>query len=450
MIETIENSRTEFKVKLVDDLEESVIAFLNKDGGNIYIGIDDNGNIVGLKNNIDFLQRKVKDLIISNIEPSVLGLFDIETLEKNNKKYLKITIAKGYETPYHIKGMGMTPDSCFIRVGSSNEKMDEHLINKMFRERTKNSLKNIISPRQDLTFRDLKIYYVEKGFEIGNNFEKQLGFYTTDGKYNYVAYLLADENSASIKVAKYVGDDVDELMENYEFGYCSLVKATYRVLEKFRTENKIYAKITYPERKEQPMYDYNAVREVIINAIVHNDWSTEYPPKFEFFSDRLEISSFGGIQSEFTEEEFLEGYSAPKNPELMRVFHDLELVEHLGTGIRRILKKYDKSIYNFFPHFIRVSIKYNQNEFKYNRSSKEVRKISYSNMELTNVQIGIIKLVEDSPNITQDEMAKLLGVTARTIRNHIKHLVENEYIKRIGADKNGKWIVINKGSENND
>ena len=450
MIETIENSRTEFKVKLVDDLEESVIAFLNKDGGNIYIGIDDNGNIVGLKNNIDFLQRKVKDLIISNIEPSVLGLFDIETLEKNNKKYLKITIAKGYETPYHIKGMGMTPDSCFIRVGSSNEKMDEHLINKMFRERTKNSLKNIISPRQDLTFRDLKIYYVEKGFEIGDNFEKQLGFYTKDGKYNYVAYLLADENSASIKVAKYVGDDVDELMENYEFGYCSLVKATYRVLEKFRTENKIYAKITYPERKEQPMYDYNAVREVIINAIVHNDWSTEYPPKFEFFSDRLEISSFGGIQSEFTEEEFLEGYSAPKNPELMRVFHDLELVEHLGTGIRRILKKYDKSIYNFFPHFIRVSIKYNQNEFKYNRSSKEVRKISYSNMELTNVQIGIIKLVEDSPNITQDEMAKLLGVTARTIRNHIKHLVENEYIKRIGADKNGKWIVINKGSENND
>ena len=58
--------------------------------------------------------------------------------------------------------------------------------------------------------------------------------------------------------------------------------------------NKIYAKLTYPERKEQPMYDYKSVREAIINAIVHNDWSNEYPPKFEFFSDRLEISSFGG------------------------------------------------------------------------------------------------------------------------------------------------------------
>ena len=200
MIEAIEDSRTEFKVKLVDDLEESVIAFLNKDGGNIYIGVDDNGNVVGLKNNMDLFQRKIKDKIISNIEPSVLGLFDLEVLTKEDKKYLKITIAKGYETPYHIKGMGMTPDSCFIRVGSSNERMDEHLINKMFRERTKTSLKNIISPQQDLTFTDLKIYYAEKGFEVGDNFERQLGFFTRDGKYNYVAYLLADNNRVSIKV----------------------------------------------------------------------------------------------------------------------------------------------------------------------------------------------------------------------------------------------------------
>lgn len=443
MIDIIENSRVEFKTKLVDDLEENIIGFLNsKDGGNIYIGVADNGKIIGLNGNIDLLQRKIKDRIISNIEPSVLGLFDIEVLETDNKKYLNIIVARGLEKPYHLKGMGMTPDSCFIRIGSSNERMDEHLINKLFRERTKNSLKNIVSPNQNLTFRDLKIYYTEKGFDVGENFEKQLDFYTADGKYNYVAYLLADENRVSIKVAKYAGTDVDELIENYEFGYCSLVKATHRVLEKFITENKIFAKITYPERKEQPMYDYKAVREVIINAIVHNDWSNEYPPKFEFFSDRLEVSSFGGIQNEFTEEEFLQGYSAPKNPELMRVFKDLELVEHLGTGIRRILKRYDKSIYRFFPHFIIVSIKYNENNFKYDNQNVNV--MPYLN--LTKVQEGIISLIEDRPSITQEEMAKLLGVTSRTIRNHIKYLVDKEYIIRIGADKNGKWAVT-KGVE---
>lgn len=438
MIDKIENSRVEFKTKLVDDLEENIIGFLNsKDGGNIYIGVTDNGKILGLNGNIDLLQRKIKDRIISNIEPSVLGLFDIEVLENSNKKYLNIIVARGLEKPYHLKGMGMTPDSCFIRIGSSNERMDEHLINKLFRERTKNSLKNIISPNQDLTFRDLKIYYAEKGFDVGENFEKQLDFYTLDGKYNYVAYLLADENRVSIKVAKYAGTDVEELIENYEFGYCSLIKATHRVLEKFITENKIFAKINYPERQEQQMYDYKAVREVIINALVHNDWSNEYPPKFEFFSDRLEVSSFGGIQNEFTKEEFLQGYSAPKNPELMRVFKDLELVEHLGTGIRRILKRYDKSIYHFFPHFIIVSIKYNENNFKYNNQNVNI--ISYS--DLTKIQEGIMGLIENKPNITQEEMAKILGVTSRTIRNHIKYLVDNEYITRIGADKNGKWTV---------
>lgn len=105
-------------------------------------------------------------------------------------------------------------------------------------------------------------------------------------------------------MAKYKDESVDELIENYEFGYCSLVKATHRVLEKFVVENKIYTKINYPERKEQPMYDFKAIREVIINAIIHNDWSNEYPPKFEFFVDMVEISSFGGVQHEFTEKEF--------------------------------------------------------------------------------------------------------------------------------------------------
>jgi len=442
MLGVIEDSRNEFKVKLPDDLEETVIGFLNsKDGGNIYIGISDDGTVVGLKNNLDLLQRKIKDIIVSNIEPSVLGLFDIEVLEENSKKYIHITVAKGVERPYHIKGMGMTTDSCFIRVGSSNEKMSTTLINKMFRSRTKDSLKNIVSPIQDLTFRQLKMYYIEKGFDIGENFERQLEFYTDDNKFNYIAYLLADNNRISIKVAKYVGDDVDEIEEYYEFGECSLITATYRVLEKFKTQNKVFAKITYPERIEKSMYDYNAVREAVINAIVHNDWSNEYPPKFEFFSDRLEISSFGGIQEEFTEEEFLKGYSAPKNPELMRVFKDLELVEHLGTGVKKILKKYDKSIYQFYPHFIIVSIKYNQNDFEYENKVK-TRQIDYSELNLSKMEESIIKLILDRPNITQSEMANLLNLTPRMIRYHISELVNRGYIRRVGPNKKGKWEVI--------
>ena len=193
--------------------------------------------------------------------------------------------------------------------------------------------------------------------------------------------------------------------------------------------------------------DYVSVKEAIINALVHNDWSNEYPPKFELFSDRIEISSFGGIQSEFTEEEFLLGYSAPKNKELMRVFKDLELVEHLGTGIRKILRRYDKSIYHFYPHFITVSIKYEQNEFEYETIKK--KKVNIDN--LTSVQESIIKLIMDKPNITQPQMANMLNVTERTIRNHLKYLIDNNYIKRVGSKKTGEWIVNGKiGGKNHE
>ena len=444
MIDTVEDSRNEFKIKLTDELEEVIIGFLNsKDGGNLYIGLTDSGIVHGVNENIDLLQRKIKDRIKTNIAPSTLGLFDVEVKQKNGRKYIHITIARGSEKPYYLKGMGMTPDSCFIRICSSNERMTQDMIDKTFRERTKNSLKDILSPKQDLTFTDLKIYYSEKGYDIGDNFLHQLELINEKGKYNYVAYLLSDNNTISIKVAKYVGNDVDELMENYEYGFCSLIKATERVLEKVRTENKIFAKITYPKRQEQEMYHYDAVREAIINAIVHNDWSNEYPPKFELFSDRIEISSFGGIQSEFTEEEFLEGYSAPKNKELMRVFKDLEFVEHLGTGIRKILKKYDKSIYKFFPHFIRVSIEYNQNEFHYNNVDYKKSSI-LKDTNLPKVQEGIISLIADKPDITQEQLAILLNITDRTVRRHLKELIDNNFISRVGAKKDGYWQIYKK------
>ena len=102
--------------------------------------------------------------------PSTLGLYDVVTLEENGKKYIKVIIAHGSEGPYYIKGMGMTPDSCFIRVGSSIQSMPYDMINNRVNKRTRTSLRNIVSPKQNLTFSQLKIYYEEKGFNINNNF----------------------------------------------------------------------------------------------------------------------------------------------------------------------------------------------------------------------------------------------------------------------------------------
>ena len=237
MISKIEDKRNEFKMKLTDDLEKEVIAFLNTEGGNLFIGIDDKGNITNNIKNIDLLQRTIKDRIKDNIRPSTLGLFDVVVNEKNNKKYIQIIIARGNERPYYINGMGMTPDSCFMRIGSSIQSMNMETILNLFSKRARNNLKNITSPNQDLEFKTLKIYYQEKGYEVNNNFLRKLDFYTDDNKYNYIAYLLADNNNISIQFAKYKGSDVNNLIENEDYGFCSLIKATDNILNKLKMEN---------------------------------------------------------------------------------------------------------------------------------------------------------------------------------------------------------------------
>ena len=109
------------------------------------------------------------------------------------------------------------------------------------------------------------------------------------------------------------------------------------------------------KREEKRLWNPVALREAVINAIVHNDYTSEVPPKFEFFDDRIEITSFGSLPQGMAENEFFEGYSVPRNKELMRVFRDLELVEHLGSGVPRILMAYGKECFRFTENFLRMT-----------------------------------------------------------------------------------------------
>lgn len=249
--------------------------------------------------------------------------------------------------------------------------------------------------------------------------------------------MLADNNTISIRFGKYDGINSVDLIENEDFGNCSIIKVPKNILNKLEIENKTFTKIEYPERKEIKMYDYIAVREAVFNAIVHNDWSNEYSPKFEIFSDRLVISSNGGIQENTTKEEFLEGFSLPKNKELMKVFNDLDLVEQMGIGVIRILQSYNKESFEFFPNFIRVTFPFKKNKFKLNKNY-------YNTNNLTEIQNNIIGLMLDPPAITQETLARLLDVNIRTIQRNIKKLVDDGFVERTGTTKKGEWIVKNK------
>ena len=353
-----ETNRIEFKRQFTDDLdiEKEVIAFLNyREGGIIYIGVDGNGKPVGV-DDIDAVVLKIKDRIRTNVSPSPMGLFDVLVENIDGVDVIKIFLASGTEKPYYKTKYGMSARGCYIRIGTASEPMPTAMIEDLFAHRVRNSLRNIPSPRQKLTFRQLHIYYESKGLMLNSSFEQTLDLLTNDGRYNYVAFLLADENNVSIKVAKYSGTDRIDLISNNEYGYCSLLKATDLVLDKLNTENYVFTRKTEKFREDKPMWDRLAVREAVINAIVHNDYTNEVPPKFEIFSDRLEITSYGTIPMGLSEDEFFSGVSLPRNKELMRVFRDVEMVEALGSGMPVILRKYGRESYSFLQHFIRLTI----------------------------------------------------------------------------------------------
>jgi ATP-dependent DNA helicase RecG len=176
-----ESNRIEYKRELTASLEREVVAFLNyHDGGIIYLGIDDDESVVGVQN-CDAVQLVVKDRLKNNILPSCMGLFDVIHEQRNGKEIIKIIVAGGSEKPYYLKKYGMSEKGCFLRVGSAAEPMTVRMIEDLFARRTRNSLTRIRSPRQDLTFGQLRIFYEEAGFELGNKFASNLELLTEDG-----------------------------------------------------------------------------------------------------------------------------------------------------------------------------------------------------------------------------------------------------------------------------
>lgn len=434
----IETNRIENKEQLNEDFEQEVIAFLNyKEGGIIYIGVRKDGQVVGV-DNLDQTQLQIKDRIKNNIQPSTLGLFDVIVEKIDNQEVIKVVISSGTEKPYYLRKKGRTPEGCYLRVGSSKERMTFEMIDNMYAKRVKNTLKEIEAPRQELTFNQLKIYYEEQGLQLNENFLKNLDLLTSEGKYNYNAFLLADENNVSIKVVKYLGTDKMDLVKNQEYGYRCIITATQRVLDRLEAENTVYAKIEYKGRKEVEMIDKKALKEAVINAIVHNDYSYGNSPIIELYSDRIEITSSGGLPQELSKTDFFRGVTAPRNKELIRVFKDVDLIENIGSGILRILKAYDKNCFIFMDNFLRVSFKYRENPFEYDQ------KINQENdqRELSNIQNKIISLISQNSKITQKEMAKILEVSREKIKYNIAILKDMNVIDREGSNKIGEWKIL--------
>lgn len=252
-----------------------------------------------------------------------------------------------------------------------------------------------------------------------------------------MAYLLSDQNALVINVGKFKGNDVIELEEMKTYQNQSLIKTTFEIVNLIDNYNKVFTTITSSKRIEKRLFDPIAMREAVINDLVHSDYTYENTPTFRIFDNRIEIISVGGLPEGLEKTEFLNGYMSPKNPQLMKIFRDLGLVEHMGTGIIRILSKYDASVFTFSSNFIKVSIPFSLKD----RDVYEHIDSEYNNIELSLRQKNIVELIKENKFITQEEIGNLLGVSRFTIIREIKILENKGIIKRKGSNKTGEWVI---------
>jgi len=487
-----ETNRVEFKRGLGDRFERSVVSFLNyPGGGEILIGVDDNGKVVGVSD-ADAVQRQIADRIRSNIRPQTLGLFDIVLTQIDDKNVIRVIVSCGMQRPYYIRKVGMSELGCFIRTGSSSQPMTEQMIEELLSKRQQITLQTMPSPRRDLTFKQLCIYYQEKHLEPTESFIDSLDLRQSSGEYNYAAYLLSDENNVSVKVAVYSGTDKVDLFETREYGHRCLITAAQRVLDRLDSENRTYAKITAKKRIERERVNTIALREAVINAIVHNDY-TKGVPLVEIFSDRIVITSCGGLVADLSEEDFFKCRSMPRNREIMRVFRDMKLVEQIGSGMSRILKAYERSIFDISPTFTVVTLVFDEINAEIGMINLENEKINVENgminpenekinakIGMINPEIGIINdiindrinhvktgekrrkstgrdringtindrikiifdIIKANPTITTSELAKFTGESQRSTMRKLQAYQDAGLLRREGARKNGRWVVV--------
>ena len=432
-----EDNRIELKEIVNNALPKEIVAFLNTEGGTIYIGINKVGEAVGVKN-IDDSMIEISNVITDQISPRCVSFVFPKRDNIDGKDVIRIDVKKGNQL-FYIKKYGLSENGCYIRIGSScrsllPEEIQDRFIKSLSIRET--NIIDIPSSRKNLTFKILKNYLLSNNKHIvDDTFLENYHLLTKDGEYNYLAEILADTNDIVINVATFASTDKTSYLKREEFGGKCLLLAMEQAKNYINSINQTYVSLEVTPRKEIKMFDTEAFEQAWINACVHNKWSESNHPGIYVYSNRLEIESFGGIPKALTKEQFLKGKSEPVNKQLFDVFRSCNFAEESGHGVPSVVSRYGEDAYVFSEYFIDVMIPFDKNGFGVTtrkNDSKQPEKIKES----------IIDLLSSNNRLSRKDLSLLLGVGEGSIRHHLNKLQEEKRLTRIGPDKGGYWEVL--------
>lgn len=427
-----EGLTVEFKREYTDEIKKTVIAFANTSGGRIFIGIEDSGTIIGVKDT-DSVILQTSNAVRDAIRPDITMFVSYNTDKINDKNVIVIEVQKGTSCPYYIESKGIRPGGVYVRQGASSVPATETVIVRMIKETDGDKYENIRSTEQNLTFEAADSEFKFAEVEFGTQQKKSLHLINEDDMYTNLARLLSDQCVHTIKIAVFDGYEKSTFKDRAEFTG-SILRQINNAYEYINRYNKLHSEYNNLHRIDRRDYPEQTIREALLNAIVHRDYAFSGSTLISIFDDRIEFVSIGGLVRGISYDDMMLGVSIQRNENLANVFYRLSLIEAFGTGIPKMIRSYNDCR-------VKPEITVTDNAFKIMLPNmNEIKKMVHVT-QCTGEQ-KIMELFETQSFIQRRDVEKLLGVSQATASRLLKKLINEKQILKIGNTKNLRYEKI--------
>ncbi len=429
-----ESERIEYKSRMIDDIYKEVIAFANTDGGVVYLGMDDQGAPVGI-DDVDETYTRLTNGIRDAIHPDVT-MFVRYILQDN--RVIRIEVNEGNYKPYYLKSKGLKPAGVYVRQGASSVQASPEQIRQMIKESDGDDYEDARSLEQNLTFDAARTAFQHYGVEFSAEKYRALGI-TQNDIYTNLALLLSDQCLHTTKVAVFNDEFCTEFRDSKEFSG-SVLKQFEDSISYLALCNKTVSTIKGLVRTDKQDYPEEAIREALLNAFVHRDYSFSGSIIINVNDSKMEFISLGGLLPGLSTEDIRIGVSQPRNKKLAEVFHRLRLIESYGTGIRRIFKLYES-----FP--IQPSIEATANAFKIALPNMNARgaieditvTTEKKPVAITPQVKTVLDYLAEYGEMTDEDLQELLNVKKTRAYLLARQMNENGLIEIIGRGAGKKY-----------
>lgn len=435
----LENKTTEFKREYTDDLKYAVVAFANTDGGKVYIGINDDGSVQGVKDT-DGTMLRITNMIRDVVRPDVTMFTECAVEEIDGQPVIVVNVQRGTARPYYLSGKGVRPEGVYIRQGASSVPASETVILNMIKETSGDCYEDARSINQQLTFEKADAFFAGRKVSFGDQQKRTLNIIGADGTYTNLGMLLSDQCVHTIKLAVFEGSKKTVFRDRKELtgSLLTQLENAYSYIDQF---NRTRAEFEGLDRIDKRDYPAEALREALLNAITHRDYSFSDSTLISIFDDRIEFVTIGGLVRGLSFNDIMLGVSALRNQKLANVFYRLHLIEAYGTGILKINESYSDC--DVKPQF-----EVTDNAFKITLPN-----INYAGerkeLPTAPVRIGrksdrkeiVLQLAEKQGSITRKEVEAELRISQASAILLLREMVESGLLIKEGTGNRCKYRV---------